>query len=361
MAIKPRSQVLDVPLVVHGAPDHAELCRLGLHPAEVLDFSSNINAYGPSPAVWEAIARTPLDRYPDNETLALRATLAEHLGVSTQCVLAANGSSELIWLAALTFLRPLDHVLVLGPTFAEYERVAALLGADVEILLAKEENGFALSPSQIHAAIDSWQPRLVFLCNPNNPTGTMLGTLWIAHCAIKYSNSVFVVDESYLSFVPGLSSAAATRSNVLILQSMTKDYALAGLRLGYAVGAEELIAALAHVRPPWSVNALAQAAGLAALRDQEHLRRSLELLTEAKSELMAALTERGMQVLPSAAPFFLVRVGNGAAVRRALLHKSILVRDCASFGLPEYIRICTRRPEENARLVAALSEVIHAG
>src|SRR5579884_307021 len=116
MAIKPRSQVLDVPLVVHGAPDHAELCRLGLHPAEVLDFSSNINAYGPSPAVWEAIARTPLDRYPDNETLALRATLAEHLGVSTQCVLAANGSSELIWLAALTFLRPLDHVLVLGPT-----------------------------------------------------------------------------------------------------------------------------------------------------------------------------------------------------------------------------------------------------
>jgi len=153
----------------------------------------------------------------------------------------------------------------------------------------------------------------------------------------------------------------AKLDNVLVLRSMTKDYALAGLRLGYAVGAEKWIAALAHVRPPWSVNALAQAAGIAALRDEQHLRRSLELLTAAKAELTAALAELGMKVLPSAAPFFLVRVSNGAAVRRALLHKAMLVRDCASFGLPEYIRICTRRPEENARLVAALREVTHAG
>ncbi len=361
MPIKPRSQVLDVPLAVHGAPDAAELRRLGLHAAEVLDFSSNINAYGPSPAVREAIARTPLDRYPDNEAPALRAALAEHLGVSPQCILAANGSSELIWLAALAFLRPLDHVLILYPAFAEYERMAALTGAHVKSLLAKVENGFALSSSQIHAAIDSWQPRLVFLCNPNNPTGTVLGNLCIAFCAIKYTDTLFIVDESYSSFVPGLGSAAATRDNVLVLRSMTKDYALAGLRLGYAVGAEELIAALARMRPPWSVNAFAQAAGLAALRDQEHLQHSLELLAAAKSELMAALVVQGMEVLPSATPFFLVRVGDGAAVRRALLHKGILVRDCASFGLPEYIRICTRRPEKNARLVAALSEVTHAG
>jgi histidinol-phosphate/aromatic aminotransferase/cobyric acid decarboxylase-like protein len=145
---------------------------------------------------------------------------------------------------------------------------------------------------------------------------------------------------------------------VLVLRSMTKDFALAGLRLGYAVGAEELIASLARVRPPWSVNALAQAAGVAALHDREHLARSLELLAAAKGELMAALTALGMRVLPSAAPFFLVRVGDGAAVRLALLRQGILVRDCASFGLPEFIRICPRRPEENARLVAALREVI---
>lgn len=361
MPIEPCSQVLDVPRAVHGAPDHAELRRFGLNPAELLDFSSNINAYGPSPAVREAVARTPLDRYPDDEALALRAALAEHLGASPQCILAANGSSELIWLAALAFLRPLDRVLILGPTFAEYERMAALMGASVKTLLAKEENGFALSPPEIYDAIDSWQPHLVFLCNPNNPTGTLLGNLDIAYGAIKNPSTIFIVDESYSCFVPSLGSAGVMRENVLALRSMTKDYGLAALRLGYAVGAEKVIAALERVRPPWSVNAVAQAAGLAALRDQEHLRRSLELLAAAKVELMAALAELEMQVLPSTAPFFLVRVGTGAAVRRALLHKRILVRDCASFGLPEYIRICTRRPEENARLLAAIREVAHAG
>ncbi len=362
MPVKPRLEVLDVPPAVHGGLDRAELRRLGLHPAEVLDFSSNTNAYGPSPAVRDAIAQTPLDRYPDDEALALRVALAEHLGVPPPCILAGNGSSELIWLAALAFLQPLDRVLILGPTYAEYERTAALLGAQVETLLAKEENGFTLSPAEIHAAIDSLQPSLVFLCNPNNPTSTVRSALEIAYSAIQFHNTVFIVDESYLSFVPSLGSAAdPKRDNLLVVRSMTKDYALAGLRLAYAVGAEKSISVLAHMRPPWSVNAFAQAAGLAALRDQEHLRRSLELLAAAKSELTAALAELGMQVLPSATPFFLVRVDNGAAVRRALLHKGILVRDCASFDLPEYIRICTRRPEENARLVAALSEVIHAG
>jgi len=360
--IEPRSQVLDVPLAVHGAPDHAELRRLGLRPAEVLDFSSNINAYGPSPAVREAVTRTPLDRYPDEEALALRATLAEHLGVSPQCVLAANGSSELIWLTSLAFLRPLDRVLVLGPTFAEYSRMAALMGARLRTQLAQEKTDFILSPSEIHEILDTWQPRLVFLCNPNNPTGAVLETDVIAAWVYNHPHTLFIVDDAYFAFVPRLGSAVdAEQDNVLVLRSMTKDYALAGLRLGYAVGAEELISALTRVRPPWSVNALAQAAGLAALRDQNHLRRSLELLVAAKDELMAALADLGMKVLPSVAPFFLVRVSNGAAVRRALMHKGILVRDCASFGLPQYIRICTRRPEENARLVAALREVIHAG
>src|SRR5262245_5004352 len=124
MPITPRSQVLDVPLAVHGAPDSAELRRFGVHPEELLDFSSNINTYGPSPKVREAVAQTPMDRYPDHDALALRTTLAEYLGIAPQCILAGNGSAELIWLASLAFLRPHDRVLVLGPTFAEYARMA---------------------------------------------------------------------------------------------------------------------------------------------------------------------------------------------------------------------------------------------
>jgi len=350
----------DVPLAVHGAPDYGELRQLGLRPTEVLDFSSNINAYGPSPAVREAVARTPLDRYPDNDALALRGALAEHLGVSPRCVLAANGSSELIWLASLAFLRPFDRVLVLGPTFAEYERMAALRGTCLKIHRAEEKDHFALSPATISDVLASWRPHLVFLCNPNNPTGAVLDAPVLANWINKHPNTLFIVDESYLAFAPNLASTAdVARDNVLVLRSMTKDHALAGLRLGYAVGAEQRIAALVRVRPPWSVNALAQAAGVAALRDRAHLRCSRERLAAAKSDLLAAFAELGMQALPSAAPFFLVRVGDGAAIRRALLHKGILVRDCASFGLPQYVRICTRRPEENARLIAAFREVRH--
>ncbi len=362
MPIEPRSQVLDVPLSVHGAPDHAELCRLGVHPAELLDFSSNINAYGPSPAVREAVVRTPLDRYPDDEALALRCALAEQLNVSPQCILAGNGVSELIWLVVLAFLRPLDRVLVFGPTFAEYQRMAELMRARLQIHRAQEKNRFVLSPAEIGDVLDSWRPRLVFLCRPNNPTGAALDCQAVSKSIKTYPHTLFIVDESFLSFAPCFVSAMDTaRDNVLVLRSMTKDYALAGLRLGYAVGGEELIAALVRVRPPWSVNSVAQAAGIAALRDGEHLRHSLERLAAAKSELMAALADLGIEVLPSAAPFFLVRTGNGADVRRSLLQRSMLVRDCTSFGLPQYIRICTRRPEENARLVAALREVIHAG
>jgi histidinol-phosphate aminotransferase len=367
MPIPPRSRVLDVPIAVHGTPDPEELHRFGVNPAELLDFSSNINAYGPSPKVRQAVARTPLDRYPDDEASALRAALAEHLGVSPRCILPGNGSAELIWLASLAFLNPNDWVMVLGPTFAEYARTALLLGARVINHLARRKNRFSLPSLDALKALDFWRPRLVFLCNPNNPTGIALEPHTIAEWSYKYPLTLFVVDESYQSFSPDLGTLAdAKRDNVLVLRSMTKDYALAGLRLGYAVGAEEMIATLVQVRPPWSINAMAQAAGIAALRDQSHLARSLELLAAAKGELMAALADVGMKVLPSAAPFFLarrrpIRVSNGAAVRSALLSKGILVRDCASFDLPEYIRICTRRPKENARLVAALREVIHGG
>jgi len=138
---------------------------------------------------------------------------------------------------------------------------------------------------------------------------------------------------------------------------MTKAYALAGLRLGYAVGAPDVLAALQRARPPWSVNALAQAAGIAALQDTAHLAACLERIAQAKHNLMADLCALGLLPVPSTTHFFLMHVGHGAACRQALLGHGILVRDCASFGLPEYIRVATRRPEENARLLAALAEV----
>jgi histidinol-phosphate aminotransferase len=176
--------------------------------------------------------------------------------------------------------------------------------------------------------------------------------------AAVHPHTLFVVDEAYIQFVDGLASAANPRvGNVLVLRSMTKDYALAGLRLGYAFGPKPVIDALVRVRPPWSVNALAQAAGVAALGDREHLCDSMRKLRQAKRTLVAGLNALGLRPVPSATHYFLLWADEGRAFRRALMSKQILVRDCASFGLPGYVRIATRMPEENARLLAAIQEV----
>jgi histidinol-phosphate aminotransferase len=359
-APEPRPEVLGVPPAVHGAPDFGELRELGIGPADVLDFSANVNPYGPSPAVRAAVAGSPLDRYPDRECLDLRAALAESLGVAPGCILPGNGASELIWLVALAFVRPGSRVLVLGPTFCEYDRAARLLGGRGGISwVAREETGFVPEQGKIDALLEVWRPQLVFLCNPNNPTGAVLAPEAIAGAARQYPQMLFVVDEAYLPFAGGLSSVLSQAgTNVLVLRSMTKDCGLAGLRLGYAVGEERAITLLRRVQPPWSVNALAQAAGVAALRDPTHRQRSLEQLAGAKQELAAGLTRLGLPPVPSATHFFLVRVGDGAAFRRTLLRRGLLVRDCASFGLPAYVRIAARRAEENERLLAAVREVL---
>jgi L-threonine-O-3-phosphate decarboxylase len=332
---------------------------LGIAPDDILDFSVNSNPYGPSPLVWKALREVPLNRYPDREALALRRTLARRLGVTPDQIVVGNGSAELTWLVTLAFLRPGDSVLVIGPTFGEYARAATLMGAQAETWTAGPEQSFALEPDQVAASLERVRPRLTFLCNPNNPTGAIVPLEALASWAQAHPQTLFVVDEAYLAFATGLRSALTTGAdNVLVLRSMTKDYALAGLRLGYAVGHEAVISALAKVRPPWSVNGMAQAAGVAALADNGHIKRSLATLTQDKQELVMGLAELGLQSVPSAVHYFLVHVGDGAAFRRALLRHKIQVRDCGSFGLPAYVRIATRRPEENVRLLEAVGEVI---
>ena len=354
--------------VTHGALDFAELERLGLSPDDVLDFSANSNPFGPSPLVREALAKVPLDRYPDRESLALRRALAEKLALAPEQILVGNGSAELIQLAAQAFLRPGDSALVLGPTFGEYARAAQLTGADVHPMAASPKDGFAFDADAILVKLAE-HPRVVFICNPNNPTGQCLPAETIQQWAAAYPETIFIVDEAYLPFVPGMQSAIEQNTrqalrllsgkNIIILRSMTKDHALAGLRLGYALGPADLIAALARQRPPWNVNALAQAAGLAALQDHMHLTQTLAQLQKEKDLLVAGLKKIGYDPLPSQTHFFLLPVENGAAFRSTLLQHGILVRDCTSFGLPNYIRIAPRRPTENLCLLEIIQEQMH--
>lgn len=342
----------------HGSIDYAELESLGIGPNEVLDFSVNGNPYGPSAGVLEAVARVPIDRYPDRECLQLRRVLSQRLGVAPDRIVAGNGTAELLWLLALAYIRPGDTVLVVTPTFGEYARAARLAGARVEQCAGSAATGFLPQPDRVGRCLRESEPRAAFICNPNNPTGTHLPPEVISGWARENPQTLFVIDEAYIRFAPGAVSALSGRAdNVVVLRSMTKDYALAGLRLGYAVGHRTVIEALAAVRPPWNVNAAAQAAGVAALADEAGLQEGLASLSRSKQALVSALREMGFHPLTSAVHFFIVPIGDAAGLRRDLLARRVLVRDCTSFGLPEYVRIAARRPDENVVLVEALREM----
>ncbi len=356
----PRPEILAVAREAHGAARLRELRAYGRTLDQVLDFSVNVNPFGPSPEVYRALSTARIDRYPDAEALLLKEALAEHHQVDVNCILVGNGVSELLLLIALAFIRPRDRALILEPTYGEYRRYTLLMGGNVHTWRSRPEEGFRVSWEDAEKWLRESPCHVVWLCHPNNPTGHPLPLETLASWAEAHSQTLFVVDEAYINFVPSLPSAVSlSQPNILVLRSMTKDYALPGLRLGYAVGHPDIIRALAQVQPPWSVNALAQVAGLAALQDQHHLQQTIQQTLAAKEALVAELQAMGWKVLAAAPPFFLMHVGNASRFRERLLQEGILVRDGTSFGLPAYVRIGTRRPEENAQLVQVLRQLRH--
>lgn len=346
--IAPRPELAAIEAVPHGG--FAETTG-----GNLLDFSANVNPFGPSPRVWGAICSVALGRHPEPRAAPLRRFLAMYDDVAPARLLIGNGSIELIYNLAVAYLRPGDCVLVVEPTFGEYAAAARIMGAQVLPWRSGPEQGFALDLDGLVRLALRTRPRLLFLCNPNNPTGAYHAREVIEYLLGALPETLIVLDEAFVRFIPDAwMSRDLAANNLLVLRSLTKDYALTGLRVGYARGAPAVIAALQKVQPPWSVNAMAQAAAIAALQDEEHFQRSLAALVEAKELFMRDLAAIGLAPLPSRLCFFLIHVGAAAIWRQRLLERGMLVRDCTSFGLPGYIRVAVRRPAENARLVAAL-------
>ena len=346
---------------VHGGLDPAELRSLGLQPNQVLDFSANISPLGPSRRVMRAAAEADLSAYPDRNSLGLREALAARLNVAIDKLMIGNGSTELIHLVARACLRPGQKCLIFTPTFGEYEAAAALAGADVHTVRAREDRGFRWPVDAAVRIIREMRPGVVFLCNPNNPTGAYLERDVVRQLNSAVGESgLLVLDNAYAELadcrwdpLPLLGSG-----NLVTLNSMTKDHALAGVRLGYMVAEPSVVAAVRLLQPAWSVNAVAQAVGIAALEDEAHVTRARGVILEAKAYLYRELERLSVPVTHSATNFILARVGDAAKVRSALLRRRMAVRDCTSFGLPEHIRIAVRRPRECARLIEALRDVL---
>ncbi|MFI5266227.1 MAG: pyridoxal phosphate-dependent aminotransferase [Chloroflexota bacterium] len=324
-------------LTVHGGLDYAELRELGIAPEEVLDFSVNTNPAPIPDELRRVIVSADVSTYPDSQCWQLREAAAEAYGVRPEQVIAGNGSSELIWLIGLAFLEPGDRVLVRQPTFGEYEAAARIHRAEVRRYDGPLPEGHA---------------KVTFICNPNNPTGDYAPL-------VDLPGGLVIVDEAYTDFVPGRPTLIGPDmpDNLMVLRSFTKFSALAGLRLGLAFGQPPLIEALRRVKPPWNVNAVAQAAGEYALRHHELLP-DLHWLLAARQALVEGLRRLGLRPLPTDCNFFLTPVGEARELRRKLLAQRCLVRDCTSFGLPDHVRIAVRTPEENRRLLAAFESVL---
>ena len=291
----------------HGGVRPSDLRALGLMPEEVLDFSASVSPIGPPAGVWDALRKVDLGAYPDPQCLELREALSRSREVGVESILAGNGSTELIHLLARANLSPprpgaTNTALLLTPTYGEYQGACKLLGAAVSSLAAQPGNGFLWDLAEAARRIAAQRPSLVFLCNPNNPTGVFLQSEQVEGLAeaTAGAGALLVVDEAYISFVdqPWDSLPLLEAGHVVLLRSMTKDYSLTSLRLGYSLASEEVTQQMAAFQPEWSVNGLAQAAGLAALADSGYLPRAREAVAQAKAFLTEQLAALGFTVHP---------------------------------------------------------------
>jgi histidinol-phosphate aminotransferase len=327
-----------------------------------IKLASNENPFGPSPRALEAIqqALRTLHRYPDGSGFYLRRALAERLGVAADAVILGNGSNEIIELVTRAFLRPGDEAVMGDQAFIIYQMVVRAAGAVPRPVPLKRYT------HDLDAFAQAITPatRLVFLANPNNPTGTIYKRdEWEDFLHTLPSTVVVVADDAYADFVEDPeypdSLTYQRRGRFLVtLRTFSKIYGLAGLRIGYGVGPLELIEVLNRIRQPFNVNGLAQVAALAALDDHEHVARTRANNHQGLAYLRAACERLGRPYVPSWANFLLIDVGDGARVYEALLRRGVIVRPMDVYSMPHHLRVTVGLPEENQRFVESLAEVL---
>jgi histidinol-phosphate aminotransferase len=325
-----------------------------------IKLASNENSWGPSPKAVAAIGRAlaGLHRYPDGSCYYLNQALAEKLAVEPEQIVFGNGSNEIIGFLITAFLRPGEEVITSHPSFLMYQKFVQIQGGVNRVVPLKNMRH---DLEQILVEI-SKKTRLIFLDNPNNPTGSIIDPAEFDAFLEQVPEQVIVVlDEAYVDFVSpeqriDVISYINSARQVVSLRTFSKAYGLSGLRLGFGIMAAELADYLHRVRQPFNVNSLAQIGGLAALADEEHYQNTLNQTREQRERLMAEVTELGCKPIASHTNFFLIDVGgNGKALYENMLTKGVIVRPMQAYGYPDYIRITIGIPEENERFVKALA------
>ncbi len=343
-----------------GKPIEETARELGASAAAIIKLASNENPLGPSPKALAAM-HAVLDYshlYPDGGGFYLREALAAKLGFARQNIILGSGSNEIIEFLAHGFLTAGDEVITSEHAFIAYKIAATVFGA----------NTIEAPSPDLHHHLDAMlaavtpRTRLIFIVNPNNPTGTLLSQSELDSFVRAVPEHIVVVfDEAYFEYVerpPDALQYVRAGRNVIVLRTFSKIHGLASLRIGYGIAPPELIQVLQKTRQPFNVNGIGQAAALAALQDEEHQTKTKSLTDEGRALLQNEFATMKLTFVPSAGNFVLLKVGDGAAVFHALLARKIIVRALKGYHLPEWVRISIGTMEQNRRCVAALREVL---
>lgn len=357
----------------HGADTFDAAERTGFKREEILDFSSSVNPLGPSTRAIEAIKQSLelIPSYPDSNSTALREAIAKHYNHSTkENVIVGNGSTELIYLFADTFMEKGNTAIVPTPSFGEYENAVRKTGEKVKYLELKKFN----TDSERFFRAMTKKTKIIFLCNPNNPTSILANPEQLEKIIQKANEKDMLVflDEDFLEFVENEEEFSMIPrindfQNLFILRSFTKIYGLTGLRVGYGIASRDIISILLNAKIPWNVNCLGQVAATAALEDQEHLKNTLKLIKEEKEFLVNSLRNaKKIKIYPPDANFIFIDIRKtgltSSMLKERMLSHGVLIRDCSSFaGLDEYfIRVAVKTRLENEKLISVLERSFNA-
>ena len=353
------SQLADLPVYQPGRPLEEVARELGLPLDDLIKLASNENPLGPSPKAIKAMQETAsqIHLYPDGNAFYLRNRLAKKLEVEPSNLIFGNGSNEIIEFVGHALLGAETNIVVSQYCFAIYPIVAHLAGAGCIIVPAKNHG------HDLTAMLEAITPdtRIVFVANPNNPTGTLASKNEVMNLIENLPDQVLLVmDEAYFEFLDdpvNMLPLINLKPNLLLMRTFSKIYGLAGLRVGYGIGHPDFVAALEKVRQPFNLNAMAQAAALASLDDDEHLRQTKKTNRSGLKFFESAFKTLGIKYIQSHANFILAKVGNGQQIFLDLQKRGIITRPMGGYQLPEWIRISIGTTEQNKRCLNALTDL----
>ena len=337
----------------------SELAReMGMAENRIVKLASNENPMGASPRVLATVENALKDiaRYPDGNGFELKAALADKYGVSLEQIVLGNGSNDVLEFAARAFMGPGTSAVYSQHAFAVYPLVTQAVGARGIEVPAKD---FGNDPHAMLEAIAE-DTRVIFIANPNNPTGTMLSGEALLEFMAKVPNHILVVlDEAYYEYLPDSLrpdsvSWMSRFPNLVIMRTFSKAYGLAGLRIGFALAHPEVAGMLNRVRQPFNVNSLAQVAAVAAMKDEPFLRQCIALNRAGMEQLTQGFLRLGISYIPSFGNFVSFRIGNATGMYQSMLKQGVIVRPVANYGMPEYLRVSIGLEAENTRFLQAL-------